>query len=77
MTSIEKAIYKANRSRGSICWDCRKAVRKCPWSKKFEPVEGWTAIRRDVLIAGKRRAESYFVLACPEYVPDEVTDETN
>ena len=36
------------KSRLSLCWRCIHAVpdtrgHGCPWSRDFEPVEGWTA----------------------------------
>lgn len=63
----------------TLCWSCANAVpsadgeRGCPWSLKGEPVEGWSAIRRDIRLqsTGKkdkaRSVESYLVVACPRY----------
>lgn len=55
----------------SLCWFCGKSTnRGCSWSKSFTPVEGWTAIRRDILNISKKNTssmESYRVLTCPEY----------
>ncbi len=60
----------------TLCDVCDKACGHCSWSEKGvqRPVEGWTAIRRDLTIsaAAKSRredlAESYVVLECPEFV---------
>lgn len=42
----------ANQSE-TLCWTCKNACGKCPWSEcdketrklKWQPVEGWRAIR--------------------------------
>lgn len=66
----------------SICWKCKNAVGGCSWSAadndkpgrpiKFEPVPGWTAIQT----AGNkgRSSESFLVLRCPKFEPDERRD---
>lgn len=66
----------------TLCWSCKYACGKCPWSEcdketrklKWQPVEGWHAIRTRVLMhtkSGHRRKKhyetSYRVLACPQY----------
>ena len=49
--------------------------RGCPWSLKGEPVEGWSAIRRDIRLQSPKKkdkarsVESYLVVACPLYRP--------
>ena len=60
----------------SICWRCKNAVpdedgNGCSWSKKFQPVDGWTAVSKPVnlIIKGKRvPMESYNVRSCPQFV---------
>lgn len=58
---------------GSLCWDCKNAVPSgehgCSWSESFEPVPGWDAHRKDVMIGAKKEGttESYFVYQCPEF----------
>lgn len=58
---------------GSLCWDCKNAVphgeHGCSWSESFEPVPGWDARRKDVLIGAKKdgKTESYFVYECPQF----------
>lgn len=66
----------------TLCWSCKYACGKCPWSEcdketrelKWQPVEGWHAIRTSILMHtknGHRRKKhyetSYRVLACPQY----------
>ena len=65
----------------TLCWSCAKAVpsadgeRGCPWSLKGKPVEGWSAIRRDLRLQSPKKkdkassVESYLVVACPLYRP--------
>ena len=56
----------------TLCEVCTKACGKCSWSKYGvqKPVDGWTAIRRDILACGGM-TESYLVLDCPEFVLEE------
>lgn len=66
----------------TICWLCRKAAGHCCWSAadhtkdgrpiRFEPVPGWTAIRTPGMKG--RKSESYLVISCPEFEPDERSD---
>ena len=58
--------------RDSICWDCKWATGLdgvCSWTAEFKPVEGWTALRRD-LIYGTRPEVSYRVIRCPLFEKD-------
>ena len=67
----EKQIYKQ-----TLCWSCKNAVGRCSWSEvdeskknrpiKYEPVSGWVAIKTK-----KMHYNSYVVLSCPEFVPDD------
>lgn len=59
------------RRRQSICWDCQKAYGGCSWSKRFEPVEGWTA-KKSYLSNGKKRkiTDTFAISDCPEFVQD-------
>lgn len=61
MTEQQKRIYQPI----TLCELCTKACGRCSWSEYGVqlPVEGWTAIRRDLTDAG----ESYLVMACPEF----------
>lgn len=49
-----------------LCWGCAKACGGCSWSKRFEPVPGWTAV--PTLLCG--RIPSYRITECPEFVSD-------
>lgn len=66
----------------TLCWSCKYACGKCPWSEcdketrklKWQPVEGWRAIRTRILMHTKsdhrhkkHYETSYRVLACPQY----------
>lgn len=71
------------KKKETLCWTCENACGGCPWSRKFEPVEGWEAersaisFRRDYTHLrkdGKRTVrkhkivtDSYLVLCCPLY----------
>ena len=59
-------------NRETLCWRCGRCTGFCPWSrwKNREPVDGWTAMRRDVEYPNEKPKESYIVLACPLFVPD-------
>lgn len=62
----------------TLCEVCRNALGKCSWSEygRWEPIDGWEAIRNDIVIPGaNRKEESYIVLACPEYVPDKYAED--
>ena len=74
----EKRLTNQNNveSRGTLCWRCKKAVGRCAWTEldsskkvRFEPVPGWVAVK-SLGIPG-RKSESYMVLSCPEFDPDE------
>ena len=74
----EKRLTNQNNveSRGTLCWRCKKAVGRCAWTEldsskkvRFEPVPGWVAVK-SLGIPG-RKSESYLVLSCPEFDPDE------
>lgn len=45
----------------TLCWSCKKAVKQCPWSLRFEPVKGWDAKKTEI---------SYFVRDCPLFECD-------
>ena len=62
--------------RANICFDCKNAVpddcgHGCEWSRKFEPVPGWTA--KPVMLRSGRctPTESWHITACPKFDPDE------
>lgn len=57
----------------TLCWKCANAVpdsngHGCPWSRSFEPVEGWVAEPASYISnrMGKRvEIQSYEVRSCP------------
>lgn len=74
----EKRLTNQNNveSRGTLCWRCKKAVGRCAWTEldssekvRFEPVPGWVAVKSSGIPG--RKSESYLVLSCPEFEPDE------
>lgn len=72
MTRFEKTLYKPH----TLCEVCANAYGDCSWSEKGvqKPVEGWTAIRRDLATINHgqgRGVESYVVLECPQFVLQE------
>ncbi|HBS60910.1 MAG TPA: hypothetical protein DEA44_16810 [Firmicutes bacterium] len=71
LTKEQKAemLHRKNKNE-TLCWRCYHATNpegKCPWSARFEPVEGWTADKGWVRIGdySTQKIESYFVRACP------------
>jgi len=58
-----------NNTKQTLCWDCQRAVKECPWSANFEPVEGWDA-EETLIMAEYRPLKSYHVKACPLFEPD-------
>jgi len=62
---------KRGRLPETLCWSCQRAVKECPWSANFEPVDGWDA--EPTKIMGPCEViPSYFVKSCPLYDPDPV-----
>lgn len=63
--------------KDTLCFSCQNAVPNkekclgCPWSESFEPVEGWNAMPT-TLSESDGIIDSYLVLECPMYIPDEV-----
>lgn len=58
----------------SLCWDCRRAVGGCSWSRSFQPVEGWEAepTRLALCREGKQYVtSSFYVTRCPLFERDE------
>lgn len=55
----------------TLCWDCKKALGGCSWSRRFEPVPGWKAVVSETagyLNEAMRQIPSYCVLNCPEFI---------
>ena len=57
----------------AICWKCRNAVPSastgCSWSRRFVPVEGWTAEKHQQKQSGSVY-ETYCVISCPLFQKD-------
>ncbi len=63
----ERKFEKANCgfASKSLCWKCSRATGFCPWSREFEPVQGWDAVQTTV-----DGIESYEVKSCPLFEKD-------
>ncbi len=55
-------IYK----KGTLCWDCAKALGECSWANDLVPVEGWVAKP----VKKKDGIDSYCVFECPLFERD-------
>ena len=57
----------------TICWNCINAVADekhgCSWSRDLEPIDGWTAIKKDreKYKYEYMKGDSYTVIDCPMY----------
>lgn len=77
--AAEKKLERRESERpNTICIDCKHAVPTadgkygCEWSRSFQPVTGWVAVRRDLKVqegAGRTRLSmSYKVESCPKFI---------
>ena len=77
----EHAGWLENIRKANICFDCQKACGGCSWSRSFEPVPGWTAektmLNNGMACDKRRMAETYHIIACPEFVQDEPRRKVN
>ena len=59
--------------KATLCWRCRHAVPSastgCNWSRRFVPVEGWTAEKHQQKQSGSVY-ETYCVISCPLFQKD-------
>lgn len=62
-------LQTKNYTKQTLCWDCQRAVKECPWSANFEPVDGWDA-EPTMIMTSYRPMPSYHVKACPLFEPD-------
>ena len=68
----ERAKNPKPRWGETLCWTCQNACGGCSWSKSFTPVEGWKAKPTQIkTVYNDVFEESYRVIECPEYIPDE------
>lgn len=78
LADIHAPGYVHKRGVETLCWSCECAGNSnaCPWAgvgDEKRPRTDWVAIRRDISYPtplGRVALESYFVSACPGYVPD-------
>lgn len=83
----QRNIFVANPRKENItgkqptlCWTCKNAYGGCSWTEveekkhgrpiRYEPVKGWVAIQTK-----NECFESFCVLSCPEYEPDDRREE--
>ena len=68
----EGAVLETVKRTTNICFDCAKACGGCSWSKRFEPVPGWTAepvvIKSfETLLGGPKFTKTFHITACPQF----------
>lgn len=69
-------VKKIKKGCANICFDCNNSVpdsrgHGCPWSRKFEPVPGWTE-EPVILGTGKNcLTPTFHITACPMFDRDE------
>lgn len=64
----------------NICWDCKKAVGRCSWSRDFTPVEGWDAENvpyQPWETQSVKYRDTYIIRGCPEFERDEPREISN
>ena len=69
----------------TLCYSCARAYSLCPWSKRFEPIEGWDAVPTKLKVGQSRNGsgeivpqkeiDSYLVINCPMFIEDGKTIE--
>lgn len=52
----------------TICWNCARAIGKCSWSARLQPVKGWTAT--EYKATSSRPYTTYVVKECPGFIRD-------
>ena len=62
------------KNSANICFNCKNAVpddrgHGCSWSRRFEPVPGWTAEPYRLYSSGPP-IETWDITACPMFDPD-------
>lgn len=65
------------------CFSCKNAVPTkdgkwgCPWSRDFEPVEGWVAEPTIINEGVNDSYDSYCVMECPLFIPDDIRKDSD
>lgn len=58
----------------SICFNCKRALDSkefhCPWSEKFEPVEGWVTVPGRTYVMNDKKTQGVQVVECPLFIKD-------
>ena len=65
----EHGYFTSKGKPETLCWSCQLAVKECPWSANFEPVDGWDAEETKIM-APHGTIPSFLVKKCPLFVPD-------
>lgn len=74
-------VRSINGKSFQLCNDCARCVGFCSWSKRLEPVDGWTAVPTVVKInrRGKNKTEyemdTYHITECPLFIREGKTVE--
>ena len=63
-------------NKANICFNCKNSVpddcgHGCPWSRKFEPIPGWTAEPTTLKVGYGQPVETYHITACPMFDRDD------
>lgn len=53
-----------------LCWNCKKCLKNCDWSREFKPIDGWVAVPK-IIQNGARIDHSYKIISCPEFDGEE------
>ena len=69
----EHGYFTSKGKPETLCWSCQRAVKECPWSANFEPVDGWDADETKIM-GPYGVIPSYFVRKCPLYDPDPIPE---
>lgn len=79
----QKERQKQESKPATLCWTCINSVpinvkghylTGCPWSMRFEPVEGWTAEEREYrtsYLKNDKKLITYLVRECPMFFPSD------
>lgn len=62
---------KGHTQSKQICWTCQNACGGCSWSSELKPVKGWKAKKTKIKCEEGRYSDSYKIIYCPEYIPDD------
>lgn len=65
-------------SKDTLCWRCKWACGRCPWSKNFTPISGWIATETKIPSSQYGHIKSYQIEQCPLFRHDGLEhEETN